>query len=298
MAAQAATSNRPVSRRLSPAVVRLLHALTITTAVMLLFLALWLLARRVGGQLQRPLNAPTLVLVAITLASLTSWLRIVWHYTGLRLSRRNGRAALAWTYPSVVVLLLAVALSIAGTGTARLLLFWGILVVVEGGWWWIAWRQLRATAQPSASESLASAAGSPASSLTQGVASESDVERDIEQDDVDEQLPDEVSQQITRTFAESEEDTVTGILRARLARNERSQSLHVAICPPMLRPPRVTAVQISGSRARIKAADAQSFGIRFDLRLATASAEAQEVLIHFEARCAKPDSTGLGGFRA
>ena len=138
MAAQAATSNRPVSRRLSPAVVRLLHALTITTAVMLSFLALWLLARRVGGQLQRPLNAPTLFLVAITLASLTSWLRIVWHYTGLRLSRRNGRAALAWTYPSVVVLLIAVALSIAGTGTARLLLFWGILVVVEGGWWWIA----------------------------------------------------------------------------------------------------------------------------------------------------------------
>ena len=128
--------------------------------------------------------------------------------------------------------------------------------------------------------------------------SERDSESDIEQDDVDEQLPDEVSQQITRTFADSEEDTVTGILRARLAPNERSQSLHVAFCPPMLRPPRVTAVQMSGSRARIKAADAQPFGIRFDLRLATASEEAQEVLIHFEARCAKPDSTGLGGFRA
>ena len=87
--------------------VRLLHALTITTAVMLLLLALWLLARRVEGQLQQPLSAPTLVLVAITLASLTSWLRIVWHHTGLRLSRRNGRAALAWTFPSVVVLLLS-----------------------------------------------------------------------------------------------------------------------------------------------------------------------------------------------
>ena len=66
-------------------------------------------------------------------------------------------------------------------------------------------------------------------------------------------------------------NTVAGLLRARFEPCKRSHSLHVAFCPPMLRRPKVTMVQLRGPRTRIKAADIQSFGIRFDLRLVTAS---------------------------
>ncbi len=295
MVAQTATTNRPDSHRLSPAVVRLWHALTITTAVMLLLLALWLLARRLGGQLQQPLGTLTLLVVALMLLSLASSLRIVWHHTGPHLSHWRSPSTLVWIFPSVVLLLIAVSLSISGTGTYRLLLFWSMLLAGEGAWSWFAWQQLRQTrVQPSRREPATRAASSLERSTTENAANDDEMELD----ECDEQLPAEVSQQITRTYAEDDNDTVSGVLRARLAPSERSQSLHVAFCPPMLRPPRVTVVQLSGSRARIKAADAQPFGIRFDLRLATASQEAQEVLIHFEARCAKPASTGLGGIQA
>jgi hypothetical protein len=49
--------------------------------------------------------------------------------------------------------------------------------------------------------------------------------------------------------------------------------------------PLVDVVQLSGPRTRVKVADVQPFGIRFDLRLATASPQAEDVLIHFEAHC-------------
>jgi hypothetical protein len=66
----------------------------------------------------------------------------------------------------------------------------------------------------------------------------------------------------------------------------------------MLHRPDVTLIQLSGSRARIKAAEVQTFGIRFDLRLAAASDTPQVVVIHFEAHCGKPESVGLGGMEA
>ena len=114
------------------------------------------------------------------------------------------------------------------------------------------------------------------------------------EEEVDDPLADDVSQQITRMWAAEDGDTVTGIMRAGFQPGERSQSLHVAFCPPMVRRPDVTVAQLSGSRARIKAGDVQTFGVRLDLRLAAASDEMQSVLIHFEARCGKPEAAGLG----
>ena len=112
---------------------------------------------------------------------------------------------------------------------------------------------------------------------------------------IDDLVPDDVSQQMTRSSADEEGDTVTGLLRARFAPHERSQNLHVAICPPMRHRPKVTVTQLSGPRSRIKTGDVQPHGIRFDLRLSSASELEQDVLLHFEACCGKPEPTGVGG---
>ena len=48
--------------------------------------------------------------------------------------------------------------------------------------------------------------------------------------------------------------------------------------------PKVDVIQMTGPQARVKAADIQQFGVRFDLRLAAPSNEMENVLIHFEAR--------------
>jgi hypothetical protein len=117
----------------------------------------------------------------------------------------------------------------------------------------------------------------------------------IETAEEEEPLPEGVCQQVTRSWVESEQDTVSGLLRASFAPGERSQSLHVAFCPPMLQRPEVRLVQLSGSRARIKAADVQLFGIRFDLRLASTSQATEEVLIQFDACCGRTAPVGGDG---
>ena len=290
MVAQAATSHRADSSRLSPAVVQLLYALTISMTVALLLITFWLLIRRIGGQLQHPLSTATLVAVAVIVASLAASLRVVWYRTGLRLSSRRLPVLLVWMFPSLIVLMLGIALSITGTGIFRLLCFWSILLISEGAWWWFAWRQPSGTAwRPGLRRS------GPSSNSSDPNQQARTAEMQPARDEV--ALPESVSQQITRASVESDKDTVSGLLRAHFAPRERSQSLHVAFCPPMLRPPKVTVVQLSGPRVRIKAADVQNFGVRFDLRLATAAHEEQNILIHFEARCVKPEPVGLGGLQ-
>jgi hypothetical protein len=194
---------------------------------------------------------------------------------------------------------LAVALSITGTGTIALVFFWGILLLSEGVWCRVAWRLVRSAgaavaprpAPPPAAVTLAEDATTTGDAAPIAAILERHGEADEESD---EQLPDDVCQQLTRVRAEEDTDTVAGLLRARFEPCKRSHSLHVAFCPPMLRRPKVTMVQLRGPRTRIKAADVQPFGIRFDLRLVTASQERQDVLIHFEASCSEPESTGLG----
>lgn len=271
--------------RPNAAIAQLLYSLSAATTVLLLLLAAWSLVRRVTEQLQ-PLSVLAMIMVATTLAGVTSLLRIGWFGSGAIRRPRKARSAVIWAIPSVVVLMFAASLSIAGTGSVRLFLFWAFLLGADGAWWWFFWRQLRPSAQREATGANTPVATAPAPSV---VVEESAVEGD------DDPLSDDVSQQITRSWAEDDRDTMTGVLRARFQPGERSQSLHVPLCPPMLRRPKVTVVQLSGSRARIKAADVQTFGIRFDLRLATPDDEMQDVLIHFEACCGKPASAGLGG---
>ncbi len=300
MAAQAVASSRLVWLRISPALTRLLRAVLLAAVVTLLFVAGWLLLRRMGGQLQQPLGFPALVFVGVAVAALASLLRLLWYQTGRSPERWKSPTTLLWLSPSCAVILLALALSITGTSTVALVFFWGILLAVESVWYGIAWRLAHS---PAAATPLS--ATPPATPIHRVVESTAAAGRGESvavdeppakaDEEGDEQLPEDICQQLTRSRAEEDADTVTGLLRARFEPSKRSHSLHVAFCPPMLRRPRVTVVQLQGPRTRIKAADIQSFGIRFDLRLVTASQKEQDVLIHFEANCTEPEATGLGG---
>ena len=97
-------------------------------------------------------------------------------------------------------------------------------------------------------------------------------------------LPGDVCQQITRSQSPHSGDTIAGVLRALFQPGERSRNLHVAFCPPLPDRPSVEVVQLSGPRMRVKAADVQAFGVRFDLRLAAVSTQLEDVVIHFASR--------------
>jgi hypothetical protein len=284
MVAQSVTAQRSDPNPFET-VVRLAHALAVATAAMLLLLGLWLLTRRINGQLQHPLGVLPLAVVATTLVALVALVRIAWGPAST-FHAKSRRSLLVWAMPTLAILMFAWALSISGTGPGKLAMFWSVLIGAEGAWWWVAFRQIRRR----------TADRSPGDEQASIVSDRAPLDPPAEQADEDEEaIPPDVYQQLTRRLAAQEQDTVSGLLRAKLEPQERSASLHVAFCPPMLRLPDVTVVQLSGPRARIKPGEVQPFGVRFDLRLAGLSETVEDVLIHFEARCGKPPIAGVGG---
>lgn len=255
---------------------------------MWLLLVTWLAVRDMGGQL-RPMGLAALVSVGVVSAGFASLLRIAWCRLGLRPVRSRSMALLLWGIPTVTIVILGLSLSIEGTGTVALALFWILLGAEELAWWRFAWRQLQVDS------TLGAFDGATRDGPDSRAAQDGFDNRGVDLEGREELLSDDVSQQMTRSWAEEERDTITGLLRTRFDPQQRSQSLHVAICPPMLRRPTVTVTQLSGSRARIKAAEVQPFGIRFDVRLSATSEAEQDLLIHFEACCGKPEASGVGG---
>lgn len=298
MVGQLRVSDRLDSNVLFATLSRLFLAATLAAMGTLLLVAFWLMARRAAGQLQEPLGVPLLLTVALILAGSVSLARIVWRRHHWAPRRWRSWPALLWCVPSSVTLLLAGSLSMAGTGATGLVLFWSILCAVEIFWWGAAWRGVRignhrrVTTAPAeaGAGSVTAREASPGSGVSLGEAPDSSPEED-------ELLSADVSQQMTRSWAEADDDTVVGFLRARFAPKQRSRSLHVAFCPAMLHQPTVSILQVSGPRARIKAADVRPFGIRFDVRLAVAGEEPGEVLIHFQACCRRPEPVGDGEAR-
>ncbi|MCH7729663.1 MAG: hypothetical protein IH991_24800 [Planctomycetes bacterium] len=92
------------------------------------------------------------------------------------------------------------------------------------------------------------------------------------------------SQLLTRERSEDSSECVTGMLRASFLPGQRTQSLHVAFCPPLDTVPHVVSEQIDGPAVSITVAQAESFGARFDLRLRASAQSNTEVVLEFVAR--------------
>ena len=79
-------------------------------------------------------------------------------------------------------------------------------------------------------------------------------------------------------------DTCYGWLRATFEAGQRTESIHVAFCPPFLQTPKMHVEQLDGPTTRIKVAQLLPYGARLELRLAEASGNAVvEAIIGFSA---------------
>jgi hypothetical protein len=289
MVAQAATPDRIPSLHRVPALVSLVHAVLMSATLVLLGVAVWLCARRLAGALQQPLGLPALGAVGVLAAALMSAVRCGWRHTRGGPIRRWSPVTLWWYLPTLAACLLAVSVSVPGASLPGVILLWALLLIHEVVWGRAAWR---ARAARSAGAGPAVAPPVPAAATDDhGPAELARTAAPIQThlletgDDQELSLPADVCQQITRSQSPAHGDTVAGVLRASFQSGERSRNLHVAFCPPMAGRPLVEVIQLSGPQTRVKAADVQPFGVRFDLRLATVSAGAEDVLIHFEAQC-------------
>ena len=280
MNAHVAAPEQSVAREFRTALAGLLQSILATVAVMLWFVAAWMLVRRLTGQLQQPLGIAPLLLVAFTLAALCAALRLGWRATA---SPPHVPFWLAFLVPVPALLMLAGAISMPGTSPTALVIFWCPLVVTESVWWYVAWRcawirpPRRATRPPSPD---AHPGDVPSDHET---ADEPLADLSADDPDDGEWLAEGMTQQLSRIDAPDGTQTIAGVLRGQFKPGERSQSLHVAFCPPLATRPEISVTQLAGARSRIKAADVQSYGVRFDVRLGSFSDRPEEVLLHFEA---------------
>lgn len=263
---QPSTSNRLVISRLP---VRVATWVVGVAACGLFLLSLFLLVRRLGGAFQRPLSPPALIVTAIILAAVATTLHLLWLRSAPTSWKRQ--SASVWLcLPSLALLILGASVSLPGSSTAALVLFWGILLGSEA----TAYLCVRYLGRDtSVVPECFTASPQPAPDLTTdttgttGPAAGSDYP------------PAEVSQQLVRASDASGHESVHALLRGSFAPGQRSLSLHVAFCPPLVRTPEIHARQLEGEVVRIKVAQVMPYGARLDLRLQVFSQRQESVLI-------------------
>jgi hypothetical protein len=259
-------------------------------------------ARRLAGALEQPLGPAGLLAAGVLMAAAAATVHAA------RDRRRGSRAGrlLLGSLISASLVVLAAGVTLGGTNHVALGVFWSILAGEEC---W-AWRRTRrrageqgnrgtgeqeirrtgdqengrdsplplvgdglgtwadsAGAPPPAAPAAGQPAEPPWASSNQG--------QDQPQSDVLQQL------MLSRSAAGGQR--LAGWLRMPVAPGQRTGNLHVAFCPPFAKVPELVFEQVSGPACRVKAAQLLPYGVRLELKLATAATEADSVLLRFSA---------------
>lgn len=171
-------------------------------------------------------------------------------------------------------------------GLAGSLLTVGAVLVVgvaEEVWALDQWRRFRRGRTKSAETSRSSVVVTTQPATPDAPAT---LQIDAELAEADEEeawTPPGVFQQLTRGTDPERGEYVVGILRAEFQPGQRTQTLHVAFCPPLASVPHIAVQPIDGPPSSASVAQAEVFGARFELRLNRAWEQAQEVVLQFEA---------------
>ena len=301
-----------VSGRLDRPVADLQHCSVGTLVGLLAAAALVLVWRRLAGALASPLPSSAMLLVGLTSAGAAACVRFPWKHAPRpgghsgRLDRSQALRWLALTSPSISLLAIGAALTLPGTPVGGLLVFWAVLGVEELYTWRPRLGRHRRSRPTALSASLSAAIAVPApstsktdSALPAELAAAAATAAAFQPPTVE--LPPvvpalEVLQQLTRRHAADGSEDLSGWLRMPFAPGQRTASLHVAFCPPFARTPEVSAQQLDGPAVRIKTGQLLPYGVRLDLKLASAADSAADVLLRFSARSAgEGDSAGQEG---
>ena len=244
----------------------------------LLLVASLLAVRALADVRTGPLDPVIVLAVIIPSAATTSLLRI---------SARQWMTRSYWSDRAIVVLpsifLLLIAMALSYNAPAWLSLIWGVVFAAEGIAWYcastnLAEREPRRGVQPEPPPQTGVRTG-PEHRVRLRLAH--DVSESAE-------LEAHMTQSILRSRGDDGAESIHAHLRAEFAPRERSQSLHLAFCPPLKTVPIVQLEQISGPSASLKVAQVQSFGTRLELRLLGESDEACSVVVRLTAREAQP----------
>jgi len=239
---------------------------------LLLALAGLVLWRRLAGALDTPLPAPVLAGAGVLVAALAAGARLAWRR---QFPRRPPLPAdrVIELMPGAALVLLGIAWSLPGTSVYGLAILWGVILVEE------IWTFRGVVGGRSSRPRPLAEAGQPAAPLSEVPPSAT----------VPLPLPhtahpaEDVLQQVTRTREADGTDRLGGWLRARFGAGQRTESVHLAFCPPFERAPRLEVNQRGGPGVRVKTGQLLPHGARLDLKLAATAERPEWVLLEFTA---------------
>jgi hypothetical protein len=231
-------------------------AAVLTMVLAALTLGVWV--RLLQGRLAQPLTLGQALLISVTSTATAAAIRGCCYYSFIDLP---GRVAPLWRWGLTAALLaLAVALTLPGSTLQVLLVIWGLIVAEEA----TAVHLLRRKQGEPRSDDLQPPAIKP-------------------QPDEAPTLRPDATQRLIRSRTMAGEDALTGALRARFAPRQRSETLHVAFCPPFAQLPQVQCRQTTGPAVRIKPTQVLAHGVRIELKLEQPSDEATDVVVELNA---------------
>ncbi|MCC6123866.1 MAG: hypothetical protein IT426_02805 [Pirellulales bacterium] len=266
---------RPISLSRAARFAReLLRQPAVYAAMLLLALAALIFWRRWIGAVNEPLPAAGFLLAGISLSLLAG----VAHWSGKFFPAQKYVRWFAKIALALSLLAAAAALTVPGTSPPAMIAF-GMLLLFEEGW-------ARRTRFPRAADCRPAESPAQARQLLRDAAAPaiSMPLPDIEPKIGETVLLEDVTQQFTRSTAADGAEVLSGWLRMPFAAGQRTQSVHLAFCPPFPRTPALTVAQTDGPAARIKTAQILPYGARLDLKLHAAPETPAPVVLHFSAR--------------
>jgi hypothetical protein len=231
----------------------------LSSAALLLALAVWLLVRRLAGVFT-PLAPGVYLLSGLLLMAATSgwrqiWLHAYWPSLWTRRAVALGTSVLLATVVAVM--------SLPGTEAWALIVLWSLVVAHEAGWWWRL-AGARGLSRPLAPQ--------PAAFTVDELLGES--------------LPPpeaDVSQRVMR-YVDLGQDMIVADFRCRFQGGERVQALHAVFCPPFAGLPEIATEHLQGPSVSLRIVQAQSYGARLEVRRLGGGDQPADILVRMVAR--------------
>ena len=246
------------------------YLVRVTLGLSLLLFTL-LLSRHRAGMMIRPLPANGMVILAFILTVLFSWFHAT-HWNRLARQPIHVLGLLEWMLPLGLTVLVMMSIgAVAGSSRTALACTWILLGTSEASWAIALIIQRYRTRKPTIV-----APGNTGAEL-------SELNPDLPGTPA-EIAHSEFVQQLTRTIEDNGSECIQATARADFQPGQRTQTVHLAFCPSLTAPPVIECHQLDGPGCRIKTAESQVYGARFEVRLLDLPGESVEVTFHVGAR--------------
>ncbi len=263
-------------------------------AALCLALALLFAMRRALGAWERALDGGQLLLLTVITVGALIGMRAIWRHK--EAPNAATQVLCEQAAFSVAAVLLALAVTSSESPLWAVVMLWATLSAEET-WYWTC-LLVRPPRTPQLTQSPLRSPGETSGNrlpVAAAITTDQSAERptsffleatDEFEGDVEE-FPPGYLQQLTRFRDEEGWEVIHGLARAEFLKGQRVQHLHIAFCPPFLSTPELTFEQTSGPEASITAGQVESYGARFDIRLARPAVTDEDIVLEFVARVAR-----------